>query len=138
MGGVSAAWLWAVQSAEHGTWLPEREPSTSLLPWIAPRVPAQLATLIQRADSERKLEPGDCIVASHERVDRLVFVRSGLTARAEVDPASNKPEAIAISPRPPGRGQSEFLFAPTLRRPLFRAVSQRDRGLSAVLDAIAR
>ncbi len=101
MGGVSAAWLRAMQTAQRAVWLPERGPQAPLLPWIAPHVPQPIFEMIERLGTVRQLEPGDYVFASHERVNRLVYVRSGVTGRAVVDPASNHPEAMAISP--PGR-----------------------------------
>lgn len=79
----------------------EREPDTPLLPWIAPHVPQPLLDMIERLGTVRQLKPGDYVFAQHERVNRLVYVRSGMTGRAVVEPASKNPEAMAISP--PGR-----------------------------------
>lgn len=101
MGGVSPGWLRAAQAAQYEKWDQDHGPAAPLTPWIAPRVPREFAEAIERLGVVRRLEIGEYIYAPHERVDRLVLVRNGLTARAVVDPASNQPEAIAISP--PGR-----------------------------------
>lgn len=101
MGGVSAGWLAAAQAAQCNDWDPENDPGSPLTPWIAPRVPRRLADLITQLGTPRQLEAGEYIYAHHDRIDRLVLVRNGLTARAVVDPASSQPEAFAISP--PGR-----------------------------------
>lgn len=101
MGGVSASWLAAAQAAQSDDWDAVEGPNGLLTPWIAPRVPRRVAELISRLGNSRRLEAGEYIYAPHDRVDRLVLVRNGLTARAVVDPASSQPEAIAISP--PGR-----------------------------------
>lgn len=79
-------------------WIPPAGTLQSALPWIAPRVPDELANLFRRLGSHHRVCPGEFLFNETQAVEHLVYVRTGLIGRAVINPDTRQEMVLALSP----------------------------------------
>lgn len=122
MRAPSGQWFKDIADTRDAPWDGLSGPKSPVMPWIHPVLHPEIKSLIERWGVERTLAPKDPVLGASERVDQLVMVKSGITARCVSSPFAQSRLSVAIGL--PGRlacGNPQFLHGPPLRGPLFCA-----------------
>lgn len=97
MRAPSAHWFEDIEQTRQSTWNGSVGPDLPVVPWIHPELHPQIRSLIERWGTEKQLGARDPVLGMNNRVDQLVFVKSGITARCVGSPFSQSRLSVAIS-----------------------------------------
>lgn len=97
MRAPSAHWFEDIEQTRQSTWNSSVGPNLPVVPWIHPELHPQIRSLIERWGTEKQLDARDPVLGTSNRVDQLVFVKSGITARCVGSPFSQSRLSVAIS-----------------------------------------
>lgn len=86
MRAPSAHWFEDIEQTRQSTWNSSVGPDLPVVPWIHPELHPQIRSLIERWGTEKHLDARDPVLGTSNRVDQLVFVKSGITARCVGSP----------------------------------------------------
>ena len=81
MRAPSGQWFKDIADTRDAPWDGLSGPKSPVMPWIHPVLHPEIKSLIERWGVERTLAPKDPVLGASERVDQLVMVKSGITAR---------------------------------------------------------
>lgn len=97
MRAPSAHWFEDIEQTRQSTWSSSVGPDFPVVPWIHPELHPQIRSLIERWGTEKQLGAQDPVLGTSDRVDQLVFVKSGITARCVGSPFSQSRLSVAVS-----------------------------------------
>ena len=96
MRAPSGQWFKAIADTRDAPWDGLSGPKSPVMPWIHPVLHPEIKSLIERWGVERTLAPKDPVLGTSERVDQLVMVKSGITARCVSSPFAQSRLSVAI------------------------------------------
>lgn len=97
MRAPSAHWFEDIEKTRQSPWNGSAGPDFPVVPWIHPELHPQIRSLIERWGTEKQLGAQDPVLGTSDRVDQLVFVKSGITARCVGSPFSQSRLSVAVS-----------------------------------------
>lgn len=97
MRAPSAQWFTAIENTRHAMWQSDIGPDFPVFPWIHAALHPKIRSIIERWGVEKKLNAQDHVLGASDRVNQLVLVKSGLTARCVGSPFSQSRLSVAIS-----------------------------------------
>lgn len=96
MRAPSGQWFKDIADTRDAPWDGLSGPKSPVMPWIHPVLHPEIKSLIERWGVERTLAPKDPVLGASERVDQLVMVKSGITARCVSSPFAQSRLSVAI------------------------------------------
>ena len=96
MRAPSGQWFKDIADTRDAPWDGLSGPKSPVMPWIHPVLHPEIKSLIERWGVERTLAPKDPVLGTSERVDQLVMVKSGITARCVSSPFAQSRLSVAI------------------------------------------
>lgn len=96
MRAPSGQWFKDIADTRDAPWAGLSGPKSPVMPWIHPVLHPEIKSLIERWGVERTLAPKDPVLGTSERVDQLVMVKSGITARCVSSPFAQSRLSVAI------------------------------------------
>ncbi len=97
MRAPSVHWFDEIENGRQAAWQGDIGPDFPVFPWIHPSLHPQIRSLIERWGTEKTLGVQDPVLGNSDRVDQLVLVKSGITARCVGSPFSQSRLSVAIS-----------------------------------------
>lgn len=96
MRAPSGQWFKDIADTRDAPWDGLSGPKSPVMPWIHPVLHPEIKSLIERWGVERTLAPKAPVLGTSERVDQLVMVKSGITARCVSSPFAQSRLSVAI------------------------------------------